>query len=587
MVIVYLTKLKIARFRGIESVFLKDIKNGTNLIVGPNDAGKTTILEAIKILLTLGKGVVLSESDYYLQGISKGFEIKAKIMCEWAQHVGVQNESGETYQKDNGDRKLTSITKNEFEIDVAGTDKMQLAHSVNNPNQIPEHVLDMAMKSLAETNLVVSNQVIGRSQKNSSVDQSEPRNAELSPDQESVALAMTENKTSTPITQPESLGKLQQVFDKNGLISQIQKSSPETIMGRSLAEMNLTTEQANVQIPISSWGTGNYGFADQLTSIQGSTPILLIDKVEGDLDSKRLHIPFENILESPKQSFVTTINPTILSRPLTPKISNNLTIWHLDREVNIAKSEGRHTKIAHKSQPNAYFSTIPIIGEGATEVGILEVCLERTFKNKFETHGIGIVSGGGNQGAILLAREWKKANHKLFILVDNEGDPSMEGKFQELQDYMGKGVFQWPEGNSEKNIIQAIPDKFFENLVKHPTDNGKTLARLRTVLKYLNKPLPSAKKLTYKFVKLEAGDQFHQIVIDVASGKTPDWFKGKKNEQFKESGRHWYKSLAGGKELGKKIFSCGAWPHLKGDMMPFFNTLRVTVGLPEISDLYN
>ena len=59
MVIVYLTKLKIARFRGIEEIIMEKIKNGTNLIVGPNDAGKTSILEAIKILLTLGKGVVI------------------------------------------------------------------------------------------------------------------------------------------------------------------------------------------------------------------------------------------------------------------------------------------------------------------------------------------------------------------------------------------------------------------------------------------------------------------------------------------------------------------------------------------------
>ena len=127
-------------------------------------------------------------------------------MCEWDRHVGEPNESEETYQKDSGDKELTSIAKNEFEIVVEGTEDMQLTHSVINNNLIPEHVIDMAMKSLAETNLVVSNQVIGRSQKNSSVAQSEPRNAELSPDQESVALAMTENKTSTPITQPDIIG---------------------------------------------------------------------------------------------------------------------------------------------------------------------------------------------------------------------------------------------------------------------------------------------------------------------------------------------------------------------------------------------
>ena len=587
MIIVYLCELVIEHYRGLEKIEMEEISNGTNLIIGPNDAGKTTILEAIKLLLSLGQGVVLTASDYYLKDINNGFEIKGKVMCEWDSNIEASNEYGHTLQQDEGDKKTPRITSDSFDIVVTGTDNMQLSHSVDNSNKLPKHVIDAAMKSLAATHLVGSNQAVDGVQINATVAQSAPLDASNGDDQESAPPVKSENEFATPTIQSEMVGTLQKVFRKNGLIRSIQNSSPESIVGSRLAEMNLTTEQAGVQIPISCWGAGNYGLADRLATIQVSGPILLIDKIEGDLDSKRQHIPYKNILESTKQSFVSTISPTILSFPINLENSENLTIWHVDRERKIAKSAGKHTKTAHRSQPSAFFSTIPVIGEGATEVGLLDILLNRTFKDGYEIHGIDIYSGNGNQGTIFLASEWRNSNHKLFYFVDNEEDPSLAEKLQILKRDLNQGAFQWPEGNSEKNIINAVPEANFERLIRHPTDDGKTRARLRTVLEYLNKRLPKDQHLTYDFVKRVAGDECRQIVIDVASSKTPNWFKGKSHEKFKNSGNKWFKSFEGGKELGEKLFSCEAWTDLKENLMPFSNTLRGVVGLPEITDLFN
>ena len=579
MIIIYLIKLKIVRFRGLEKIEMKEIRHGTNLIIGPNDAGKTTILEAIKLLLSPRLGVVLSESDYFLQDISKGFEIEGQVLCKWDQNFEKPIEFEKPGQKDEGGKDLSAISENSFEIVVEGTDNMQLKHSVKNPHQLPEHVINFAMKSLAEAHLVGSNRLVAEVQPNPTIAQSEIPETDNGHDQESVPLVISGEENSTPITRSSKLSKLQRVFNKNGLISRLQKSSPEAIIGPNLAEMNLTTEQAGVQIPISCLGTGDYSLADRLTPIQSSVPIILIDKIEGDLDSNRQHIPLENLLESPKQSFVSTLNPKILSFSANFENSKNLTIWHLDPNGNIAKSEGKHTKIAHRSNPNAYFSKIPIIGEGATEAGLLQVFLNRIFKDGYKVHGIEIFDGGGNPKTIFLANEWIDSNHKLFFFVDNEDDPSIEGKLETLKGHLVNGAFQWRKGNTEENIINAVPEGNLEHLIKHPADARQTRARLRTILEYLNKSLPNGQSLTFENVKRVAGDQFRQTIINSASGNTPAWFKGKKNEKFSKSGSKWYKSLEGGKELGEKMYSCEAWSHLKDTFKPFSDTLKETIGL--------
>ena len=160
MIIIYLIELEIIRFRGLEKIVMEEIRHGTNLIIGPNDVGKTTILEAINLLLSPRPEVVLSESDYYSQDISKGFVIKGQVMCEWDQQIEPPNEFGKPHQKVGRDKEITAISKNSFEIVVKGTKDMQFKHEVINNNQLPEHVIDFAMKSLAGTYLVGSNKVV-------------------------------------------------------------------------------------------------------------------------------------------------------------------------------------------------------------------------------------------------------------------------------------------------------------------------------------------------------------------------------------------------------------------------------------------
>jgi len=71
-------RLAIERFRCIKTLSLFPDK-GVNLILGGGDVGKTTILDAIALLLSPTNPTTLSDTDYHARNIEAGFAIEAIV----------------------------------------------------------------------------------------------------------------------------------------------------------------------------------------------------------------------------------------------------------------------------------------------------------------------------------------------------------------------------------------------------------------------------------------------------------------------------------------------------------------------------
>lgn len=71
-------RLDINRFRGIRT--LKWVPHsGVNVVIGGGDVGKTTILEAIALLLSPTNQNSLTDFDYYDRDATEGFAIDAVL----------------------------------------------------------------------------------------------------------------------------------------------------------------------------------------------------------------------------------------------------------------------------------------------------------------------------------------------------------------------------------------------------------------------------------------------------------------------------------------------------------------------------
>src|ERR1700755_2917485 len=81
--------LTIKRFRGIEEITWRPAK-GLNVILGGGDVGKTTILEAIALLLSPSNAVTISESDYWQRANAEEFVIEAVMSLPNSSDIGTQ-----------------------------------------------------------------------------------------------------------------------------------------------------------------------------------------------------------------------------------------------------------------------------------------------------------------------------------------------------------------------------------------------------------------------------------------------------------------------------------------------------------------
>ncbi|MGF6977572.1 putative ATP-dependent endonuclease of OLD family [Paraburkholderia sp. JPY465] len=77
----YLSKLVIKGFRRLEHLEMR-FREGLNVLVGPNNAGKTAIVDALRVLLSTGEEGALRLSEYDLH-VSKGGVRSAEASFEY------------------------------------------------------------------------------------------------------------------------------------------------------------------------------------------------------------------------------------------------------------------------------------------------------------------------------------------------------------------------------------------------------------------------------------------------------------------------------------------------------------------------
>src|SRR5208282_5154427 len=82
-------RLAIEHFRCITKFSWHPAK-GVNVILGGGDVGKTTILDAIGLLLSPANPTTLSDTDYYGRVIDEGFVIEAVLSLPSGSGIGQQ-----------------------------------------------------------------------------------------------------------------------------------------------------------------------------------------------------------------------------------------------------------------------------------------------------------------------------------------------------------------------------------------------------------------------------------------------------------------------------------------------------------------
>ncbi len=575
-------KIKIDRFRGIESLDWNP-EPGMNVILGGGDVGKTTILEAIALLLNPSNNRVLSESDYWQRKTEDEFIIQAIMSLPPSTDISQQAKFSWPWEWNgkeaippiatDGDDDIPTPAQPVYCLQVRGTAELEISWEIVQPNGDVNSLSSAVRRKIGVVRLsgderndrdlrLVYGSALDRllsdkglrariGQNISKID----LNAELSDDA------------------TEALRKLDASLEAESLPNKLELGLTSS-QGLSIGALIglLAENESGAVLPLARWGAGTRRMATlQIAAeTESETRITVIDEIERGLEPYRLRKLVKSIEEEPTQSFVTTHSAVAISS------ADNGQLWYLGSDQNIGELDKGKIARQQERDPETFLSKLSIIAEGPTEVGFVTFLLERAIEGNYLDLGVRVCNGQGNPATLDLLEAMASGGLRFGGFVDDEGTSG--GRWTVLKDTLGSILFQWDGVSTEEGVIAKIPDEELEKLL---TEVEADIAAERC-LTLANRLGITDRSLDA--IRAETAD-IRALIISAATGSSEGAQDNGVAKIWKKHGRRWFKTVAGGRELATVMFARGAWPSLKPQILPFLNAVRNVLGQPALEDL--
>jgi putative ATP-dependent endonuclease of OLD family len=570
--------LTIKRFRGIEEITWRPAK-GLNVILGGGDVGKTTVLEAIALLLSPTNAVSVSDTDYYMRKVDEEFVIEGVFTLSPESGISEQLKPSWPWEW-NGTEAVVPSVEGEapkgdpvYVLRVRGTEDLELAYEIVQPDE----TADMLPVALRRKIGLVRLGGDDRSDRDLRMVQGSALDRLLSDKtlRSRIAAKLAEAEVEEQLSDDgkQALDDLDLAFGKEKLPDGLELSvtgSP----GASVASMiGLTAElDINTQLPLSSWGAGTRRLAALTIAEQnqGEHPITVVDEIERGLEPYRQRVLIGKLQNGKSQAFVTTHSPSAISA------ASAGALWYVAHNGKIGPLDDKKISAHRMKDPDTFLSRLAIIAEGVTEVGFCKALLENALEGPLQQHGIHISDGNGNSSTLDILEALAEGGLNFGGFADDEKIHPQ--RWADVVAAHGPFVFRWKAGCIEENVIAAVADAQLEQFLAHADKTGDRLRTLADRLKIAEKEFPK--------VSAKAGANLKQCIIDAAKGAVPADIQDKdEKKKLKSHCQQWFKNEDGGRELFDKVFSLGLWPTLKAELLPFCNAVRAAVELPAIADL--
>jgi putative ATP-dependent endonuclease of OLD family len=570
--------LSIQRFRGIERLSWYP-KGGVNVILGGGDVGKTTILDAIGLLLSPTNPSILSDTDYFARLVSTGFVIEAVFSLPLDTDVNRQSRSTWPWEWNGSEAVVPSMLSEGsstgvpvYKMRVTGNEEFDLSHEILQPDGSTEFFSaalrraiglvrlsgddrndrDLRLVSGSALDRLISDKGL-RSRLTNELAKNEIKDR-LTPESKAVLLGL--DSTFREWNLPEGLDLA---------ITGGQGFSIAALVG-------LTALRQGVQLPLSSWGAGTRRIAALTIAEQkqGDAPVTLVDEIERGLEPYRQRSMMDKLQEGKSQVFVTTHSPSAIAA------ASKATIWYVDHNGTIGPLEHEKIERFRKTDPETFLSRLTIVAEGATELGFVKHLLMRTLDSPMEKYGLHVTDGNGHESTLGLLEALNKGGLKFGGFADDEGKHPT--RWQRLSERLDHLLFRWKTGCLEENLIGAMSEEHFEALLIDPTGR-RTGQRLRSLADRL-----SIADKSFDVLKTTAGDQMRNLILEAAMGIVPPGKEAAKKE-YESHAQTWFKTVPGGHELAAKTMSLGVWPTVRPQIMPFLNAVLSALHLPNRDDI--
>lgn len=567
--------LRIERFRGIVSLDWRPSPR-VNLILGGGNVGKTTILEAIGLLLSPSTSYTLVDSDYLDRKVEEEFAIEA-VMALPGSEINRQGGMAWPWEWDGQDAVLPGAEvvpgmpavprQPVYKVRVRGTLDLELQYEIVQPDDtcVPFSAALRRDIGLVRLSGDDRNDRDLRLVQGSSLDRLlNDRGLRARLGREIAADPVDHHLEVEPRNR---LVALNQIFTRRQLPDQLGLAFTGGT-GLSINSLvGLTADKNGVVLPLATWGAGTRRLAALAIadSLQDGHPITLVDEVERGLEPYRQRQLVKTIAEANGQSFITTHSASVLGA------ADTAIVWYVDTGGRIGALP--RAKIAqHQARdPEAFLARLTIVAEGATEVGFLSELLDHALP-AWRDRGVHIADGCGNDNVLDLLEALALGGLKFGGFADDER--RHPGRWQVLHRQLGALLFRWAEGNIEQNVIPLVAPERIADFIADPGDE-KTGMRLRTLADRLE--IADANLEAIAAAAIAAGRSLTAVIVEAATGAIPERLQDAPRAQknpYKGHASQWFKSVDGGRELARKVRDLGIWnAHLQARVEPFLQAV--------------
>ncbi len=551
--------LRIDNFRGIKNLeWTLPAEQRLVALVGAGDSGKTTILDAIHLLLGDRWNVSFSDTDFFRSDTTTPISIEAVLiglpdvlMKEslfglWLSGIDAE---GQLHQEPE-DRFTPSLIVNlnaDSSLEPRWTVRRVDGTAQSLTSSQRRHFSTFKVDDRTDTQLRWSRtSALGRM---SAADGSEREALTAASRAARDALADHENLALAEVAK-----RVQERVNEIGGGS-FSKFKPGLDTSRSSMGASLALYEDVV--PLTSFGLGSRRLAS--LSVQQmaaeSRSVAVVDELETGLEPHRA-VRLLNFLQSAEgysQVLITTHSPVIVEQA---KIESLATVTERDGIVTVTSldsSEERLQKL-RRSRPSSFLGRRVVITEGKTEYGLLIACLDAWDEDRSSSglstsagEGVALQQGEGGSEVALRGVAMRSLGYETAGFMDND-DRASDGEVIKAEK-AGVPIFRWHTGFcTETELVSRLSESSLTSLLKLAVERRATVNTVTNDI---------AAVAAFEFNSLEVGDWVSAgVTIDAARAAIAGAAIASK----------WFKEVEGGKALG-------VW-------------LLERVDLPELSDVW-
>ena len=444
--------LTIKRFRGIQALIWRP-RPGLNVILGGGDVGKTTILDAIALLLSPTNFGTLSDTDYYGRNIQDEFSVEAVMTLPSDSGIDFQFKPSWPWEWNGADAVVPATDPETaagqapvYRLRVRGTDDLELVYEIIQPDGNADSLTAGLRRAIGLVRLGGDD----RNDRDLRLVQGSALDRVLSDkglrSRMATALAATDIKSHLADDKELALTALDSAFIGEKLPHGLNLSMIGGY-GASIASMvGLTALRDGIPLPLAGWGAGTRRLSALTVAEQnqGQAPVTVVDELERGLEPYRQRTLVQRLRDKGSQAFATTHSPFVIGA------GAGAAFWFVDHKGTIGPLDGKKIERTRAGDPSVFLSRLAVIAEGATEVGFVTGLLARALGVPLHTHGIHVSDGGSNETTLELLEALLEGGLQFAGFADNEN--KYPTRWQGVADELGPLLFRWPSGCIEQNV---------------------------------------------------------------------------------------------------------------------------------------